>query len=149
MASGAQIVKNTMSGKNYESIVEKATERAMAAVGEHLSGIAELDAPVKSGRLAASITWATSRDGNSPRPDALPSDKVSSPRKKNVVYIGTNVEYAQHIEYGTKNRRFLGIGYGGTRMAAQSFLRRALNDERSRVRKMYQEELHKGLKSGR
>lgn len=54
-------------------------------------------APVDTGRLRASIAWVRGEDARGPYAE-----------------IGTNVEYAPHVEYGTQH------------MAAQPFMRPAL-----------------------
>ena len=61
--------------------------------------------PVDTGRLRSSITSVIGEDEN--------GDVV--------VAIGTNVDYAPHIEFGT------------SRQTAQSFLRRALDDEERKL----------------
>jgi len=137
MASGASIVKNTMQGKDYEKAVENATERALAQIGVTIEGSAIANSPIKSGRLRGSLTFATKKDSDRTRAPAEQGDAVSTPATKYTLHVGTNVNYAQHVEYGTRN------------MAAQPFLRRALHDNRGKLLKGYKAEIHKGLKSGR
>ena len=61
-------------------------------------------APVDTGRLRSSIGYKT--------PTKTEGDLTVSPRK-NEAYVGTNVEYAGHVEFGTR------------RAAAQPYLRPA------------------------
>lgn len=61
-------------------------ERGLTAVGVQLEGYAVSLCPVDTGRLKGSITFDV---------------------RDNTVYIGTNVEYAPYVEYGT------GAGVGG------------------------------------
>lgn len=68
-----------------------AVERALEAVGLQAEGYAKMLCPVDTGNLRNSITHTTE-----------PSDRSA--------YIGTNVEYAPYVEYGTsrtKARPFL------------------------------------------
>lgn len=64
-----------------------------------IEGRAKQYCPVDTGRLRASI-----------------ANEVTSEGDTFAAYVGTNVEYAPHIEFGTY------------RMQAQSFLRRAADD---------------------
>lgn len=82
---------------NREAIAEaidQALATALEEVGLVAEGYAKRLCPVNTGRLRNSITHVT-------RPD------------DNAVYIGTNVEYGQYVEYGT------------LRQKAQPFLRPA------------------------
>lgn len=82
---------------NREAIAEaidQALATALEEVGLVAEGYAKRLCPVDTGRLRNSITHVT-------RPD------------DNAVYIGTNVEYGQYVEYGT------------LRQKAQPFLRPA------------------------
>lgn len=63
-----------------------AIARALEAMGLQAEGYAKMLAPVDTGRLRNSLTH-----------DARPSEEA--------VYIGTNVEYAPYVEYGTRRSR--------------------------------------------
>ena len=128
---------NTMRGKDYAAALEGATERALVAIGIFLEGEAVVRVPIDTGRLKGSITYATKKEADLPGPKAKFDDKVSRPSKKQTLHVGTNVEYAQHVEYGT------------VRSGAQPYLRPALNDNRRRIVEIFKEEVHKGLESGR
>jgi phage gpG-like protein len=57
-------------------------------------------------------------------------------------HVGTNVEYAAYVEYGTSRHPEPNpppIGY----------LRRALDENRATCRRLYADELSKGLQSGK
>jgi HK97 gp10 family phage protein len=105
--------------------------RALEAVGIALEGYAKLMCPVDTGRLRNSITHDV-RD-----------DKV---------YVGTNVEYAPYVEYGT------GAGVGGrstpwkyqdahgkwhttTGHDPQPFIRPAVQDHLDEYKDIMEEEL--------
>ena len=57
---------------------------ALEAVGLQAEGYAKLKCPVDTGRLRNSISHAV---------------------KGNTVYIGTNVDYAPYVEFGTRKQR--------------------------------------------
>jgi hypothetical protein len=92
-------------------------------IGLFVEGQAKLLTPRKTGRLAGSITTA-SGTGESTKPSgkgAVSSDVISKPSGQFDVYVGTPVEYAPYIEYGT------------VRSEAQAFLRPALDIAYGRV----------------
>lgn len=73
-------VKFTDNSKEVISEKNKAVIRALKAIGMTAEGYAKENCPVDTGRLRNSISNAV---------------------RDNDVYIGTNVEYAPYIEYGT------------------------------------------------
>ncbi len=125
-------------------VVDKATAVAMVTIGLGLQRAAKLLAPVKTGRLKASITYATKTDRSLVEAEASPGDAVSTPRRKYRVYVGTNVEYAPHVEYGTNQMRKLSFG-----TQAQPFLRPALDDNRKNIRDILSEALSEGFRRGK
>lgn len=98
----------------------KAMEEELIKAGLYAVREAKRRAPVDTGRLRASITLADST-GLIERPgtEASSNDAVTAPTELGV-RIGTNVEYADYIEYGTENR------------AAQPFLRPAWDAAKQR-----------------
>lgn len=90
-------VEIKVSKDNTDAVLKALKDKlpiALGAVGAEATRYAVLDCPVDTGRLQTSIAWATSKEsgGGSSKPQAKPED--------NVVYIGTNVEYAVYVEYG-------------------------------------------------
>ena len=72
--------------EEVESEMEQAVIRGLEAIGLTAEGYAKLACPVDTGRLRNSISHAVDEaDG--------------------VVYIGTNVEYAPYVEYGTSKMK--------------------------------------------
>ena len=72
---------------NTEEIMEQVTSRisvALEAVGLQGEAYAKLECPVDTGNLRNSITHTTDEDS---------------------AYIGTNVEYAPYVEYGTSKTK--------------------------------------------
>lgn len=61
----------------------KALERALTRIGMAAEGYAKQEAPVDTGRLRNSITFAVDMG-------------------EKATYIGTNVEYAPYVELGTR-----------------------------------------------
>lgn len=108
-----------MTGKwshsDWRRVLEAAAEQALPAIGASLEGQAALLAPVDTGRLRGSITYATRRERSRPDAPAQGSDEVSQPSDVWTLHVGTNVSYAEHVEYGTR------------RTAAQPYLRLALD----------------------
>lgn len=64
--------------------VKRATEKALEMCGLQAEGYAKRLCPVDTGRLRSSITHQVEGD---------------------TAYIGTNVEYAAYVEYGTSKMR--------------------------------------------
>jgi len=108
-----------------ENATEQAIERALQAVGIEAQRNVSMKAPVDTGRLAASITYATRRrqgevdrtyynqEKARQRNNLLKSDdyrKKAEPEEHTVV-IGTNVEYAKTREYASdKDAHFIRRG---------------------------------------
>lgn len=98
---------------NREAIAEaidQALTTALEEIGLVAEGYAKRACPVDTGRLRNSITHVTMPD-------------------ENAVYIGTNVEYAPHVEYGTVHQD------------PQPFLKPAAKDHASTYRAIMQKHL--------
>jgi len=117
--------------------IEKATRRALIAIGALLVGDAGLRVPVDTGRLRGSITYAVKGGRSNTKSPAKGTDAVSTPADSTVCYVGTNVEYAQHIEYGTR------------RSAAQPYLRPAFDSNRKNIAKIQRDELKAAFRGKR
>ncbi len=87
-------------------------------------------APKDLGRLRGSITVQARARGTQVKAPATGSDKIDAPGDDLEVFVGTAVDYAPFQEFGT------------ARMAAQPFLRPALDLARGKV-------LEIGVKNGR
>ena len=72
--------------EEFKSEINKALEQALEEIGLTAEGYAKLICPVDTGRLRNSITHEVDAD-------------------ENVVYIGTNVEYAAPVELGVPPKR--------------------------------------------
>ena len=121
------------SDNTAEIIKEKdeAVLRALEAVGIQAEGYVQLLVPVDTGLLRNSITHAiaggkpalgqyksneihattqaTEKAGTAGKavsPQTVGSYTVATPKTENpAVYVGTNVEYAPYVEYGTRNTK--------------------------------------------
>ena len=94
---------------------KKVINKSAFEIGLVVEGQAKLLSPVKTGRLAASITTQARLTGTRPKgPGAIPTDLIGSPGMDMMVYVGTPVFYGPYIEYGTN------------RSESQAFLRPSL-----------------------
>jgi len=103
---------------------EKLKEKSTFEIGLVVEGQAKLLTPIKTGRLAGSITTQSRTKGTKPDGEAFASDIIQKPASDSEVFVGTPVDYAPYIEYGTR------------RSSAQPFLRPALNMARGQVPKI-------------
>jgi HK97 gp10 family phage protein len=119
-----------------------AARRGLVKVGIIIEGQAVRLTPVGQypadsgrvgGRLKGSITYATQSARSNPSGEAGSDDGVSSPTNDYTLHVGTNVEYAPYVEYGTR------------RMRAQPYLRPALDMQRVNVDAAYAQEISKEL----
>ncbi len=110
-------------------VMDEAVQAALEAVGIVVEGQAIELAAIDTGRLKGSITYATKTAKSSPRPgpNYTPDERdgVTHDGSDNSVVIGTNVEYAPYVEYGTVH------------MAAQPFLRRAIEITRNDIEEVF------------
>ena len=106
-------------GDKVMKALENANEAGLIAVAIDVQGQAKLLTPVDTGRLRQSISYATSTR----RP--IRKDGVTTPPKKGEAIIGTSVEYAPHVEYGTR------------RMRSQSFLRKAVDERKGLINAIF------------
>lgn len=107
--------------------MKRKVEAGLAALGETAAARAADVAPVDTGRLKNSISWATKNQNGGRDADSTP---LANP-EDNGVYIGTNVEYAAYQEYGTSKgitgKHFLQYGANSTfGDYAKTFLENAL-----------------------
>lgn len=100
--------------KDYDAIVKRAAERFLPLAGVAVTGQAKRLTPRgDSGNLVGSITWQI---------DGMTAE------------IGTNVEYAEYVEYGARQRSRSWLrGYYGYK----PFLRPAIDIMRRKLRDMF------------
>lgn len=88
--------------------LEKKILKALSVIGEAAEGYAKEDCPVDTGRLRNSITYATHEKHSKGNTHKHPKGKQNADPEefeahakpdKNCVCIGTNVEYAQYVEF--------------------------------------------------
>ncbi len=119
---------------DWDACLRDATGRALVTIGLYIAGEAMIRAPVDTGRLAGSITWATDKKRAAVEPPATGRDAVDSPKDEWTLHVGTAVEYAPYMEYGTK------------RTGAQPYLRPALDDNRKRAQDIYAKALQGAIR---
>lgn len=130
-------VHSSMDDKKYKLAVDNAVERILTKAAIVIEGRAITLVPVDTGRLKGSITYATQQGGDEVKGDAEVGDGVSRPYVKGVAHVGTNVEYAQHVEYGTR------------RMPKRPYLRPAMDSSRTDAQRIMKAEMRKALKDGK
>lgn len=81
--------------------IERAIDASLEAVGILVQGQVTELVPIDTGRLKGSITYATSTAKSEPRTPATSADAVKHDGSENTVLVGTNVEYAPYVEFGT------------------------------------------------
>jgi HK97 gp10 family phage protein len=116
---------------DYDGALERAKKKWLVSAGVTLEGdaISYADGFTDTGRLRGSITYQTKNEGSQVRSPANGGDKISKPRDDDTVTVGSNVEYAPYLEYGTKYQR------------AQPYLRPAIDGRRSDVTRMFRDTL--------
>ena len=113
--------------------IQRAAKRALSKIGVIVSGYAISLCPVQTGRLRGSITYAMTSKQSAVRSPATAKDKIRKPSRYDELYLGTNVEYAQHIEYGTRHA------------GAQPFLRPAIDHNKRAIKEIFAKELKRAF----
>ena len=103
-------------GDSVVSSVKNAKRGALSAAALIVEGAAVLVCPVDTGNLRSSITHEVVDDEEA--------------------RVGTNVDYAPHLEYGT------------VKMAAQPYLRPSLDSNKSQIEKMIGDVIGKAAEAG-
>ncbi len=91
---------------NYPAAFRRINSEFLPTAGFLVEGQAKANAPVRTGRLKNSINSRVQGD---------------------VAIVGTNVEYATHVEYGTKHQK------------AQPYMRPALDSNRKKLVQLYED----------
>ena len=138
MASGVTW-SSTMDGKDYPSAMDKAVDAALRQAGIILERdiVSLADGFRDTGRHSGSITFQTRNAGSRVESPASAKDQVSKPTVKWLLHVGTNVEYAPHLEYGT------------VKMAAQPAFRPALMARKHDIVRDFGKWVAKFLKRGK
>lgn len=136
--AGVSIIRNTIADNNYDSAMDKAVEQALVQAGMIIVDEAVARVPVgETGRLRGSITYATKKEAQSVGEDAEAGDEISQPGEKGVLHSGSNVEYAPHVEYGTKH------------MEAQPYLVPALQERKDDILRDFGDWVEEYLRRGK
>lgn len=107
-----EVMTGTDNSEEVSQGIVRAIDRALEEIGLAAEGYAKKACPVDTGNLRNSITHAVESG-------------------EDAVYVGTNVEYAPHVELGTR------------RQDAQPFLRPAAQDHGAQYRKIISDALSK------
>jgi len=118
----------------WDEAMLAAARRGLVKAGIIIEGQAVRLCPVDTGRLKGSITYATNSAGSRPSGGAGADDGVSSPGDDYTLHVGTNVDYAPYVEYGTRRSP-----------TGQPYLRPALDIQKVNVETAYAQEISKEL----
>ena len=108
-------------GREVKIQGKKVVDKSAFEIGLVVEGQAKELAPVRTGRLKASITTQAAGQSSSPGGEARAGDVISPPRDDQEVLVGTAVDYGPYIEFGT------------VRSNAQPYLRPALDLARGKA----------------
>lgn len=125
--------------KEVLAAIERASEAGLVACAMAVEASAARLCPVDTGRLRGSITWVTQGKQNKAKAPAKQNDGVQSIPPSGVAYVGTNVEYAAHVEFGTKN----------TKGEPKSFLRPAADERRAELPAIFTKTFYRAFGKGK
>jgi HK97 gp10 family phage protein len=130
-------VSNTTFFEDLTDALEEDIDATLEAVGSYVSGGAAMRAPVDTGLLRNSLTYAIA--GEPPAKSTYKADRANEKGEiktssyngsttkvsgEKAVYIGTNVEYAAYQELGTSKTK------------KQPFLKPTIENDLSQIEKM-------------
>ena len=116
----------------WDDALRAAAIRGLVKAGIIIEGQAVRLAQVDTGRLKGSITYATKTARSNAKNQ---EDGVSVPSDDYTLHVGTNVEYAPYVEYGTRRNK-----------KKQPYLRPALDIQRTNAEVAFAQEISKELK---
>lgn len=116
-------------------IVSKSIEEGLIESGERGVNILKKNSPVVSGRLRGSMSYTIDKKIYSPLKNSKnkSTDTVKKTQDKDTVYIGTNVEYAQKVEYLSKT-------------GSKGFMHRSYQILKGIVKKIVAKNIKEGIK---
>jgi HK97 gp10 family phage protein len=126
-------MKGKWSDIDSEKVLTEAARLALAKIGLVMQSDAKLLCPYNTGRLRGSITWQIESQGSHVQRPAQSGDECSKPDDNLTLNVGTAVEYAQHMEYGT------------VRAQAQPYLRPAFDHNKDIAQKLFAQEIKKAI----
>lgn len=106
--------------------IEWRTKKALTENALILERDIVLLTPVDTGRLRASISHIAPLSRS---PETQSMHMIEGPNADDVAYVGTNVSYAPHVEYGTKYQRpqsYMRAGFEKARPKMERNMRRNL-----------------------
>lgn len=114
--------------KKFKSIAEN-IEEAYLEVGERGVGYLKKETPVDTGHLRQSMSYTVNKKVYHPLGN---NDNVKPTTDKDTLYIGTNVIYAPHVEYRSKN-------------GSQGFMLRAYNRTKKSAKQIFENAIKRGM----
>lgn len=99
MLKGLDSVVKNLNAQKKE--IEKLNIKALESVGQKGVGIVKRNTPVDTGRLRASMGYSI--DSKVKMSKGSETDRLKKNDSKKTLIIGTNVHYAEKVEYFAKN----------------------------------------------
>jgi phage gpG-like protein len=121
--------------RDYKRMIEQAGQKFAPAAGIIVRGQAAALAPVQTGNLRGSLTWRTNKSDGGFDGGNRSGTMITEPMDDYTVYVGTNVEYAEYVEYG----RDVGEGDAAMHVGERAYLRPAIDVNRKRLNKLFGE----------
>lgn len=94
-------VQQEWNGNDVKIKGKEVVGKSAFEIGLIVEGQAKLLINNVTGRLGGSITTQSQTQGSSPTGPTKSGDIIDKPMTDNEVYVGTNVEYAPYVEFGT------------------------------------------------
>lgn len=140
MSGGSKRGKFKWHGKKVMSVTDQAKIKALTAGALVVHGAAVNLSAIDTGNLRGSISYTVDNavyGQDSGGGKAASKDQYIKPTSdKDAAYIGTNVEYAPFLEFGT------------SKMDAQPFLRPALDNNKAKVARLMKKIIRDAIKKG-
>lgn len=96
-------IERKWNGKDVKIRGNRVVNKSAFEIGLIVEAQAKLLAPVKFGLLRGSYTTQQVGKGSKPEAPATSAEVIRPPTDDNEVLVGTAVEYAPYVEFGTNN----------------------------------------------
>lgn len=145
MAKKITDVKVTSNKQLYEDEFEATVAKILTMLGMEVESAAKKLAPVDTGLLRNSITYALA--GEKAAQDTYSADRGSEVGRYEGVSPGDNEEHVRHVHIGSNVEYAKAQEVGQFKDGAHAFLRPAVNNNTSHFKQIIKDELSKALMS--